>query len=286
MKGALIYSDLISTVSPTYANELQMPYYGEGMDSIFRRRAGSLSGILNGIDNDEWDPETDPAIPAHFSASDLSGKAECKRALQEEFGLKQDPDVPLVCMVGRLTRQKGLDLVRYSMKALMARGIQFAILGTGDKDYEDSFKYFDWKYGDMLGARIDFDLPLSHRMYAGADIFLMPSEFEPCGLAQMISMRYGTLPVVRETGGLRDSVMAYNQFTGEGTGFTFANMNADEMAACLLMACDVYRENREAWNRLQQNAFAEDFSWARAAQDYLKLYKSLYPELAQQEGLA
>ena len=285
MKGALIYSDLISTVSPTYANELQMPYYGEGMDSIFRRRAGSLSGILNGIDNDEWDPETDPAIPAHFSASDLSGKAECKRALQEEFGLKQDPNVPLVCMVGRLTRQKGLDLVRYSMKALMARGIQFAILGTGDKDYEDSFKYFDWKYGDMLGARIDFDLALSHRMYAGADIFLMPSEFEPCGLAQMISMRYGTLPVVRETGGLRDSVMAYNQFTGEGTGFTFANMNADEMAACLLMACDVYRENKDAWNRLQQNAFAEDFSWARAAEDYLKLYKSLYPELAQQEGI-
>ena len=279
MRGALLYSDLITTVSPTYANELQMPFYGEGMDGIFRRRAGSLRGILNGIDTVEWNPATDAALPENYSADDMSGKAECKRALQEEFGLRQDPERPLVCMVGRLTKQKGLDLVRYSMNALMARGVQVAILGTGDKDYEDSFKYFDWKYGDMMSARIAFDGALSHRMYAGADLFLMPSEFEPCGLTQMISMRYGTLPVVRETGGLRDSVQPYNQFTGEGTGFSFANMNADEMAGCLLNACEVFWTNPEAWKKLQLQAMAEDFSWRRAADEYLDLYHSLHPDV-------
>jgi starch synthase len=165
------------------------------------------------------------------------------------------------------------------MNALMARGVQVAILGTGDKDYEDSFKYFDWKYGDMMSARITFDGALAHRMYAGADLFLMPSEFEPCGLTQMISMRYGTLPVVRETGGLRDSVQPYNQFTGEGTGFSFANMNADEMAGCLLNACEVFWTNPEAWQRLQKQAMAEDFSWRRAAEDYLDLYHQLHPDV-------
>lgn len=279
MKGALLYSDMITTVSPSYANELQMPFYGEGMDGIFRRRAGQLRGILNGIDTTEWDPKTDPLIPQNYSVDDLSDKAECKRALQEELGLRQDPERPLVVMVGRLTKQKGLDLVRYSMNALMERGVQVAVLGTGDKDYEDSFKYFDWKYGDMMCARIAFDGPLSHRMYAGGDLFLMPSEFEPCGLSQMIAMRYGTLPVVRETGGLRDSVVAYNQFTGEGTGFRFANMNADEMASCLLNACEVFWTNHDAWHQLQTQAMHEDFSWKRAAGEYMDIYYDLHPEV-------
>ena len=279
MKGALLYSDVITTVSPSYANELQMPFYGEGMDSIFRRRAGSLHGILNGIDTTDWNPKTDPTIPQNYSVEDLSGKAEDKRALQEEFGLDQDPTRPLVVMVGRLTKQKGLDLVRYSMNALMSRGVQVAVLGTGDKDYEDSFKYFDWKYGNQMAARIAFDSALSHRMYAGADLFLMPSEFEPCGLSQMIAMRYGTLPVVRETGGLRDSVQPYNQFTGEGTGFSFSNMNADEMAECLLNACEVFWTNKDAWHQLQVQAMSEDFSWRRAANEYMDIYHDLHPEV-------
>jgi len=275
MKGALIYSDYITTVSPSYAEELKMPFYGENMDSIFRRRAGSLVGILNGIDVERWDTETDPLLPANYGIADMSGKAECKRALQEELGLKQDPDVPLVCMACRLTKQNGLDLVRYSMKALMSRGIQVGILGTGDKDYEDSFKYFDWKYGDMMAARIEYDPDLAHRIFAGADIYLMPSEFEPCGQSQMIAQHYGTLPVVRETGGLRDAVEAYNQFTNEGTGFLFKNMSADDMAMCLLSAAEVYKNNKESWSQLQKNAMERDFSWDNAAASYIELFESL-----------
>ena len=240
MKGALLYSDTISTVSPTYARELQMPFYGEGLDGIFRERSWCLHGILNGIDVDEWNPATDEGIAAKFTAETLDAKAENKRALQEELGLNVDPTRPLVAMVGRLTSQKGMGLVTYAMDRLMSRGVQVAILGTGDSDIEDSLRYFDWKYGDQMRAIIAFDNALAHRMYAGGDMLLMPSEFEPCGLSQMIAMRYGTLPVVRETGGLMDSVEAYNKYTGEGTGFRFANMNADEMADCLLDACEVF----------------------------------------------
>ena len=279
MKGALCYADIITTVSPSYANELQMPFYGEGMDGIFRRRAGSLRGILNGIDTVEWNPATDAALPENYSADDMSGKAECKRALQEEFGLRQDPERPLVVMIGRLTTQKGLGLVRYAMNRLMERGVQVAVLGTGDKDQEDAFKYFDWTYGDQMCARIAFDNALSHRMYAGGDILLMPSEFEPCGLSQMIAMRYGTLPVVRETGGLQDSVVAYNKYTGEGTGFRFANMNADEMANTLLEACEVFWTEKDVWKQLRKQAMETDFSWGRAADEYLDIYYGLHPEI-------
>ncbi|MGI6754565.1 MAG: glycogen synthase GlgA [Atopobiaceae bacterium] len=279
MKGALLYSDMITTVSPSYANELQMPFYGEGMDSIFRRRASQLRGILNGIDTDEWDPKKDELIAHHFEPAHMEGKAKSKSALQKELGLAEDPERPLVVMVGRLTKQKGLDLVRYAMNRIMERGVQVAVLGTGDKDYEDSFKYFDWKYSDMMCARITFDNALSHRMYAGGDLLLMPSEFEPCGLSQMIAMRYGTLPVVRETGGLRDSVRPYNRFTGEGTGFSFANMNADEMADCLLDACELFWTDQDAWKQLRQQAMEEDFSWTRAAGSYLDLYHELHPEV-------
>ena len=279
MKGALCYSDWITTVSPSYANELQMPFYGEGMDGIFRRRANALSGILNGIDQTIWNPASDPMIPANYSANDRGPKAECKRALQEELGLNQDPTRPLVVSIGRLTDQKGLGLVRYAMDGLMRRGVQVAILGTGDHGHEEAFKYFASKYPGQMAARIAFDNALSHRMYAGGDLLLMPSEFEPCGLSQMIAMRYGTLPVVRETGGLRDSVQPYNKFTGEGTGFSFANMNADEMADTLLGACEIFWTDQDAWNRLIDNAMAADFSWRRAANDYMDIYHWLHPEI-------
>ena len=279
MKGALCYSDIITTVSPSYASELQMPFFGEGMDGIFRRRSNVLHGILNGIDQHVWNPETDEMIPEKYGIATLAKKAKNKKALQQELGLRQDPERPLVVMIGRLTNQKGLGLVRYAMNRLMERCVQVAILGTGDKDQEDAFKYFAWTYGDMMSAYIAFDDALSHRMYAGGDILLMPSEFEPCGLSQMIAMRYGTLPVVRETGGLQDSVMPYNQYTGEGTGFRFANMNADEMADCLLNACEVFWTNKDAWGKLQKQAMKADFSWSRAADEYLGIYYDLHPEI-------
>lgn len=279
MKGALLYSDTISTVSPTYARELQMPFYGEGLDDIFRERSWCLHGILNGIDTTQWNPVSDTAIPFNFSRKDLSGKAENKAALQKELGLRVDDQAPLVVMVGRLTNQKGLGLVRYAMDRIMSRGIQVAILGTGDTDQEDAFRYFDEKYGEMMSACIAFDDELAHRMYAAGDMLLMPSEFEPCGLAQMIAMRYGTLPVVRKTGGLADSVEPYNQFTGEGNGFCFSNMNADEMTDCLLGACEVFWTDKAMWQKLQHRAMNADFSWHRAANDYMDMYHELHPEI-------
>lgn len=279
MKGALCYSDWLTTVSPSYAYELQMPFYGEGLDSIFRRRSDQLTGILNGIDQTIWNPVTDPMIPVNYTAADRSGKAEDKRLLQEELGLAQDPDRPLCVSVGRLTDQKGLGLITYAMDELMQRGVQMVILGTGDKKYEDLFHYYDFKYGDKMCACIKFDNALSHRMYAAGDILLMPSEFEPCGLSQMIAMRYGTLPLVRETGGLRDSVEPYNKFTGEGTGFSFTNMNGDEFADTLLGACEIFWTNKDEWNKLQDQAMATDFSWRRAANDYMDIYHNLHPEI-------
>ena len=279
MKGALCYADLITTVSPSYANELQMPFYGEGMDDIFRRRAGQLRGILNGIDVDIWNPATDELIGTRYDEDSLNLKAQDKAALQRELGLAEDPTRPLIVMIGRLTNQKGLGLVRYAMNRLMEQGVQMAVLGTGDKDQEDAFKYFDWTYGDQMVARITFDNALSHRMYAGGDILLMPSEFEPCGLSQMIAMRYGTLPVVRETGGLQDTVVPYNKYTGEGTGFRFTNMNADEMADCVLNACEVFWTDQDAWIKLQRQAMETDFSWSRAADTYMDIYHSLHPEI-------
>ena len=279
MKGALLYSDCLTTVSPTYAEELKTPFYGENMDWIFRDRASILHGILNGIDTKDFNPETDTAIPANFSKEDLSNKAICKAKLQEELGLEVNPERPLVAMVTRLTKQKGLDLVQYALERLLSRSVQVAVLGTGDQNYEDAMRYFDWKYQGSMCARIAFDVGLSKRMYAGADLFLMPSLFEPCGLSQMISMRYGTLPVVRETGGLRDSVRPYNCFTGEGTGFSFANFNGDEMADCVLNACEVFWTEKDVWQRLQVQAMEEDFSWGRAAGRYIELYANLKPDV-------
>ena len=279
MKGACLYSDMLSTVSPTYANELKTPYFGEHLEWVFQQRADALHGVLNGIDMADWNPASDPRIPQNFSAKDLSGKAACKAALQQELGLAVDPTRPLVVNVGRLTKQKGLDLVNYAFETLMSRGVQVAVLGTGDPAYEDSLRYFAGRFPGQAAACITFDNNLAHRLYAGADLFLMPSQFEPCGLSQMISMRYGTLPVVRETGGLADSVHAYNKYTGEGDGFSFANFNADEMASCLLEACEVFWTQPDVWRQLQLQAMAVDFGWGIAANDYIDLYHQLHPEV-------
>ncbi|WP_186297385.1 glycogen synthase GlgA [Enorma shizhengliae] len=277
MQGALDYSDAITTVSPSYAWEIQTPEYGEGLDGILRRRSNVLSGILNGIDTDAWNPATDPMIHVNYSAADMSGKKACKAALQEELGLEVRDDRPLMVMVTRLTRQKGMDLVTYALDRILSGGVQVAVLGTGD--YEEPMRYFANKYPGTCAARITFDNALSHRMYAGADMFLMPSLFEPCGLSQMIAMRYGTLPVVRETGGLRDTVAPYNQFTGEGTGFTFANFNGDEMGDAVFRGARLYWDDHAAWDHLVQNAMAADFSWVRSADEYMNLYHNLHPEI-------
>lgn len=279
MQGALNYTDAITTVSPTYAEEIKTAEYGEGLDGILRRRAPILQGIVNGIDTKGFDPATDQRIPAQFTASDRSGKSICKARLQEELGLEVRDDRPLMVMVTRLTRQKGMDLVTYALDRILSGGVQVAVLGTGDSDYENALRYFEGKYPGTMAARIQFDPALSQRMYAGADLFLMPSLFEPCGLSQMIAMRYGTLPIVRETGGLKDTVAPYNQFTGEGTGFSFANFNGDEMADTVFRAARLFWDDRAAFDKLVDNAMAADFSWTHSASAYLAMYHNLRPDI-------
>lgn len=279
MLGALRYADAITTVSPTYANEIQTPEFGEGLDGVLRERSYALQGILNGIDVAGFDPATDKRIAANYTVEDRSGKAVCKAKLQEELGLEVRDDRPLMVMVTRLTRQKGMDLVMYALDRILAGGVQVAVLGTGDRDYEDGLRYFQDKYPGTMAARIEFDPALSQRMYAAADMFLMPSKFEPCGLSQIIAMRYGTLPIVRETGGLKDTVQPYNEFTGEGTGFSFTNFNGDEMGDAVFRAARLFWDNRDAWNQLVTQAMSQDFSWTRSADKYLDLYFFMHPEI-------
>lgn len=279
MLGALRYADAITTVSPTYASEIQTPEFGEGLDGVLRERSYALQGILNGIDVAGFDPATDKRIAANYTVEDRSGKAVCKAKLQEELGLEVRDDRPLMVMVTRLTRQKGLDLVMYALDRILAGGVQVAVLGTGDRDYEDGLRYFQDKYPGTMAARIEFDPALSRRMYAAADMFLMPSKFEPCGLSQIIAMRYGTLPIVRETGGLKDTVIPYNEFTGEGTGFSFSNFNGDEMGDAVFRAARLFWDNRDAWNQLVTQAMSQDFSWTRSADKYLDLYFFMHPEI-------
>lgn len=279
MLGALRYADAITTVSPTYANEIQTPEFGEGLDGVLRERSYALQGILNGIDVAGFDPATDKRIAANYTVDDRAGKAVCKARLQEELGLEVRDDRPLMVMVTRLTRQKGMDLVMYALDRILAGGVQVAVLGTGDRDYEDGLRYFQGKYPGTMAARIEFDPALSQRMYAAADMFLMPSKFEPCGLSQIIAMRYGTLPIVRETGGLKDTVIPYNEFTGEGTGFSFSNFNGDEMGDAVFRAARLFWDNRDAWNQLVTQAMSQDFSWTRSADKYLDLYFFMHPEI-------
>ncbi len=279
MLGALHYADAITTVSPTYAGEIQTPEFGEGLDGVLRERSYALQGILNGIDVAGFDPATDKRIAANYTIDDRSGKAVCKAKLQEELGLEVRDDRPLMVMVTRLTRQKGMDLVMYALDRILSGGVQVAVLGTGDRDYEDGLRYFQDKYPGTMAARIEFDPALSQRMYAAADMFLMPSKFEPCGLSQIIAMRYGTLPIVRETGGLKDTVIPYNEFTGEGTGFSFSNFNGDEMGDAVFRAARLFWDNRDAWNQLVTQAMSQDFSWTRSADKYLDLYFFMHPEI-------
>lgn len=279
MLGALHYADAITTVSPTYAGEIQTPEFGEGLDGVLRERSYALQGILNGIDVAAFDPATDKRIAANYTVEDRSGKAVCKAKLQEELGLEVRDDRPLMVMVTRLTRQKGMDLVMYALDRILSGGVQVAVLGTGDRDYEDGLRYFQDKYPGTMAARIEFDPALSQRMYAAADMFLMPSKFEPCGLSQIIAMRYGTLPIVRETGGLKDTVQPYNEFTGEGMGFSFTNFNGDEMGDAVFRAARLFWDNREAWNQLVTQAMSQDFSWTRSADKYLDLYFFMHPEI-------
>ena len=286
MLGALRYADAITTVSPTYASEIQTPEFGEGLDGVLRERSYALQGILNGIDVADFDPATDKRIAANYTVEDRSGKAVCKAKLQEELGLEVRDDRPLMVMVTRLTRQKGMDLVMYALDRILAGGVQVAVLGTGDRDYEDGLRYFQDKYPGTMAARIEFDPALSQRMYAAADMFLMPSKCEPCGLSQIIAMRYGTLPIVRETGGLKDTVIPYNEFSGEGTGFSFSNFNGDEMGDAVFRAARLFWDNRDVWNQLVTQAMSQDFSWTRSADKYLDLYFFMHPEIERPAAVA
>ena len=276
LKAGCVFADRLSTVSPSYADELCTPYYGEGLEGILSARRHQLTGILNGIDKKVFNPYSDPLIPKRYDKGHLKGKQTCKEGLMSDMGLQAGPGTPLVAMVTRMTDQKGFDLVERVLDELMDdEDMCFLLLGSGDKGYERFMQEAENRHRGRVCSYIGYNEELSHRVYAGADMLLMPSKFEPCGLSQMIAMRYGTLPIVRETGGLRDSVVPYNQFTGEGTGFSFANYNAHEMKATVERALQVYREEPENWNRLVRNAMAADFGFERSAEGYARLYIDL-----------
>lgn len=284
LKGGLVYADRITTVSETYAEEIKTPFYGEHLDGLLKARENVLSGIVNGIDVNYYNPKTDADIPFHYDVKNaLEGKAENKKALQKELGLKEDPNAFMIGIVSRLTDQKGLDLVDYVMEQLCAPDVQLVILGTGDEKYENLFKFYHEKYPDRVSNNNFYSESLSHRIYAGCDAYLMPSIFEPCGLSQLMALRYGTLPIVRETGGLKDTVHAYNEYTNEGTGFSFANINANEMMDCINYAKYIYQNKRDAFNEMVIRAMKEDFSWKASAKKYGELYDELVDEKKETE---
>jgi starch synthase len=275
MKAGLVYSDAISTVSPSYAEEITTAYYGERLDGLIRTRRETLYGVLNGIDTDEYDPANDPLIYKPYDLTDLSGKAENKRRLQEELGLTVDAGIPLIAMVGRLTNQKGLDLVDVVLSEMMSEKMQLAVLGMGDARYTNLFSWAEAQYRGQLAARFAMDTALAHKLYAAADFFLMPSLFEPCGLSQLIAMRYGTIPIVRETGGLRDTVLSYNEFTKDGNGFTFLNYSAHDMLSVIQRALYYYENDKAVLEALQKRGMEGDYSWTHSARDYLDIYQKL-----------
>ena len=284
MKAALVYSDLITTVSPSYAEEIQTAYYGERLDGLLRARKKDLFGVLNGIDMNEYDPASDSRISMNYSPENTEGKTVCKQALQKELGLDINPSVPVIGMVGRLSNQKGLDLVDYVIADIMRQDIQLVVLGMGEGRYFNLFSWAETEYKGRVAARFTMDHTLAHKIYAGADMFLMPSQFEPCGLSQMIAMRYGTVPIVRETGGLRDTVLSYNEFNDEGNGFTFFNYNAHDMLHTIERATDYYRNHPDIWQKLQIRGMKGDYSWKHSACEYIKLYESLFREKAPEEN--
>ena len=274
LKGGVIYADAVTTVSPTYAFEITTQQGGEGLDGLMRQVSDKLYGILNGIDTEVYNPQTDPYIRAQFSEKDvIRQKAKNKSALQEEMGLEQNPEAMLIGIVSRMTSQKGFDLIAYVMDELMEQeNVQFVVLGTGEEQYENMFRYFGEKYPKRLKANIGYSEDVAHRIYASCDTFLMPSLFEPCGLSQMMSMRYGTIPIVRETGGLKDTVTPYNEYERTGNGFSFANYNAHEMLHVIRYALEIFEKRRTEWEGLIKRAMAEDNSWENSAKCYQELY--------------
>lgn len=280
LKAGLVFSSRITTVSPTYAREIMTPYFGEGLDGLLSEQAWKVRGILNGIDVDRYNPENDPEIAATFSSSAWSrGKGICKKALQEELELPRSPKVPLLSMVTRLDRQKGIDLLLHILEELLEEDLQFVLLGTGDPYYEKQLQDIASRHPSRMRALIAYDRHLSKRIYAGADLFVMPSLFEPCGLSQLIAMRYGTLPIVRQTGGLADTVEAYNRFEKTGTGFGFLNINAHELLYTAKEATGLYREDKESWRRMVKAAMEGDYSWTRSARAYQELYQEIMEEV-------
>jgi starch synthase len=276
LKAALVHSTMLSTVSPTYAREIQTPGFGFGLDGVLASRSRQLQGILNGIDVDHWDPSRDPHLPARFDRTDLAGKALCKAALQREMGLPQRPDVPIFGVISRLTPQKGLDILAFSLEQLLAWDLQLVVLGTGDAEAERFFSSMAARRGDKIRCFIGFDDGLSHRIEAGADFFVMPSRFEPCGLNQMYSLRYGTLPIVRSTGGLADTVQNYVEATGGGTGFVFGDLTPDALANTVGWSLSTYHDRPAHILQMRRRAMEQDFSWERAAGDYQRLYLDAY----------
>ena len=273
LKGGLVYADAITTVSPTYAEEIKTPFYGEGLDGLLCARSNDLRGILNGIDYDAFNPETDPYITNRYNAVNFrKEKIKNKRALQADMGLEQNDKTMLIGIVSRLTDQKGFDLIAYMMDELCQDNVQIIVLGTGEERYENMFRHFAWKYNGKVSAQIYYSEELSHRIYAASDAFLMPSLFEPCGLSQLMSLRYGTVPIIRETGGLKDTVWPYNEFEGTGTGFSFTNYNAHEMLATIRYAEQIYYDKKREWNKIIDRAMAADFSWQQSAGKYQELY--------------
>lgn len=274
MKGGVNFSDKVTTVSPTYAEEIQTEFFGEGLHGLMQKVSYKLVGILNGIDYDLNDPETDKEIPYHFGIKDLKNKAANKRALQEELGLAVRPDVPLIGIISRLTDQKGFDLIAQSMEELLRSDVQLVVLGTGERRYEDMFRYFSYRYPDKVSAQITFNGTLAQKIYAATDMFLMPSLFEPCGLSQLMALRYGSVPIVRETGGLRDTVQPYNKFTGEGIGFTFSNYDSYDMMQAIYRAFEAYHDEK-AWKQIILSGMKKDYSWKASAKQYQGLYNEI-----------
>ncbi|OPH47121.1 starch synthase [Paenibacillus ferrarius] len=274
LKGGLLYSDRLTTVSQTYAEEIQTPYYGEYLDSLLRHRKDQLQGIVNGIDYDIFDPMTDPHLVVNYRDS-LPKKQQNKLALQERLGLPVDGDVPMIALVTRLVQQKGLDLIQHVLPEILGLDIQLVVLGTGEAGYEQMFRYAAQTHPGKVSAQINFDEALAHQIYAASDMFLMPSQFEPCGIGQLIALRYRSVPIVRETGGLKDTVQPYNEFTGEGTGFTFSHYNAHDMLHTIRRAVFFYKNDRDAWLKMQQNMKKGDFSWKKSAAQYMALYKDM-----------
>jgi len=273
LKGGIVYADAITTVSDTYAEEIKTPFYGEGLDGLLRARAGCLRGIVNGIDYQEFNPETDRYIVNHYNATDFrKEKVKNKRSLQQQLSLAKDDRKMMIGLVSRLTDQKGLDLIACIIDELCQDNIQFVVLGTGEERYENCFRHIDWKYGDKVSANIYYSDELSHRIYASCDAFLMPSLFEPCGLGQLIALRYGTVPIVRETGGLKDTVQAYNKYENSGTGFSFTNYNAHEMLKTIRYAQHIYYDKKREWNKIVDRGMAADFSWNVSAGKYQEMY--------------